>query len=142
MLHKITLTSLTVFMMLAGNVWAAEFASDGSLKQIMKQLGQDYGALDRAVLIEDFDSAEKAAHAIAFHDKPSMGQRMKIMASLRMEMSDFKKADGKVHALAVEIENAAKEKDIHLLIKRQSEMLSACMACHTTYRNRVIDTLK
>jgi len=117
-------------------------AADGTLKQVMQQLGENYGSLDRATLLEDFGTAEKAAHAIAFHDKPSMGQRLKIMASLRMEMSDFKKADEKVHDLAIEIEQAAKAKDMPLLIKRQSQMLSACMACHTAYRSRVIDILK
>ncbi len=121
---------------------APSSAEDGTLKQVMQQLGQDYSDLDRAILLEDFETAEKAAHTIAFHDKPSMGQRMKILASLRLEMSDFKKADEKVHALAVEIEQAAKAKDMPLLIKRQSQMLSACMACHTSYRSRVIDILK
>jgi len=117
-------------------------AADGSLKQVMQQLGQDYSKLDRAILMEDFETAAKAAHAIGFHDKPSMGQRLKILASLRMEMSDFKKADEKVHALSIEIEQAAKAKDMPLLIERQSQMLSACMGCHISYRNRIIDILK
>lgn len=121
---------------------ASSPAASGSLKQIMQQLGQDYGRLDHAILTEAFDSAEKAAHAIAFHDKPSMGQRMKLMGSLGMEMRDFKKADGKVHALAIEAEKAAKAKDMPRLIEHQSQMLSACMACHTSYRSRVIDILK
>jgi len=116
-------------------------AEAGTLKQIMQQLGEDYGKLDYAILIEDFDGAAKAAHTIAFHDKPSLGQRMQLMASLALEMSDFKKADGKVHALAIEIEDAAKAKDMPRLIERQSKMLSACMACHTSYRSKIIDAL-
>jgi len=121
---------------------SATSAAAGSLKQVMQQLGQDYAKLDHAVLIEDFDTAANAAHAIGFHDKPSLGQRMKIMASLRTEMSDFKKADAKVHALSIEIEQAAKAKDMPLLIKRQSQMLSACMACHTSYRSKIVNILK
>ena len=116
--------------------------SDGSLKRVMQQLGRDYSNLERAILWENFEAAAKAAHAIAYHDKPSMGQRMKIMGTLGSEMPEFKNADGKVHKLAVNIEEAARAKDMPLLIQHQSQMLSACMACHTTYRSRVIKALK
>jgi cytochrome c556 len=113
-------------------------AGAGTLKQIMQQLGHDYARLGHAILLENFDAAAKAAHAIAYHDKPSMMQRMKIMASLRTEMPKFKEADGKVHALAIKIEEAAKARDMPQLIQRHSRMLSACMACHMPYRGKVI----
>jgi len=109
----------------------------GTLKAVMQQLGRDYAALDQAVLMEDFDAAAAAAGRIASHEKPSMFQRMKIMAGLRSEMSAFKQADGKVHSLAVDIKQAAEANDMLLLIQRQSAMLSACMACHTGYRSKV-----
>jgi len=123
----------------AVNVLAAE---PGTLKAVMQQLGRDYAALNQAILLEDFVAAENAAEHIANHEKPSMFQRMKIMGGLRSHMSDFKKADGKVHALAVAIEDAAKSKDLPLLIKRQSGMLSACMRCHSVYRKQVIEIFK
>ncbi len=125
-------------MLLATNL----YAEDGSLKQVMQQLGSDYSDLNHAILWENFDAAAEAAHAIAYHDKFSMGQRMKIMGTLGSEMPEFKKADERVHALAVNIEKAARAKDMPLLIQRQSQMLSACMACHTTYRSRIINALK
>lgn len=128
----------TVAMLLATNL----YAGDGSLKQVMQQLGSDYSDLDRSILWEDFDGAAQAAHAIAYHDKASMAQRMKIMGTLGAEMPNFKKADGKVHALAIKIEEAAKAKDMNLLVQRQSQMLSACMACHTSYRSRIVNALK
>lgn len=117
-------------------------AEEGTLKSVMQQLGKDYAALNQAILTDNFDNAKKAAHKIANHEKPSMSQKMKIMAGLRTEMPAFKKADDKVHDIAVEIEEAANSKNMPLLIKRQSKMLSACMACHTSYRNRVIQILK
>lgn len=125
-------------MLLATNVYAGE----SSLKQVMQQLGSDYSDLDQAIFLEDFDAAAESAHAIAFHDKFSMEQRMKILSTLGTEMPNFKKADGKVHALAIKIEEAARAKDMGLLIQRQSQMLSACMACHTSYRSRVMDAFK
>jgi cytochrome c556 len=128
----------TAVMLLATN----SYAGDGSLKQVMQQLGSDYSDLGDAILWEDFDAAAEAAHAIAYHDKPSMGQRMKIMGALGTEMPEFKKADGRVHDLALNIEEAARAKDMPLLIQHQSRMLTACMACHTTYRSRVIEALK
>lgn len=120
----------------------AAIASDGSLKQIMQQLGEDFDSLNQAILRENFTEAARASHAIAFHDKPSMAQRMKLMSSLGMEIKNFKKVDGIVHGLAIKLEEAAKAQDMPLLIKHQSHMLSACMACHTSYRSRVVNLLK
>ncbi|HID37197.1 MAG TPA: c-type cytochrome [Ghiorsea sp.] len=117
-------------------------AEEGSLKAIMQQLGLDYVALESAILLQDFDAAAKAAHAMAFHDTPSFGTKMKLMASLRSDMPKFKEADDKVHNLAVEIESTAKAKDMKTMIAKQSLMLSACMACHTSYRSRIIEILK
>ncbi|MBN4060786.1 cytochrome c [bacterium AH-315-I20] len=117
-------------------------AKEGSLKAIMQQLGIDFSALESAILVEDFAAAEKAAHAMAFHDTPSFGTKMKLMASLRTDMPKFKEADDKVHNLALELEAAAKAKDVKTLIAKQSQMLSACMACHTSYRSRIIEILK
>jgi len=126
---------------IAGSAHAAAVqttpAEAGTLKAVMQQLGRDYAVLDQAVLMEDFVAAAAAAGRIASHEKPSMFQRMKIMAGLRSEMSAFKQADGKVHSLAVEIKQAAEANDMPLLIQRQSAMLSACMACHTGYRSKV-----
>lgn len=116
-------------------------AEKGSLQAVMQQIGMDYAALDHAILREDFAGAATAAHAIAFHDTPSLGTKMKLMGSLRTEMKEFKKADGKVHHLALDIEKAAKAKDMKALIAKQSQMLSACMACHTSFRSRVISIL-
>ncbi len=124
------------------NLTAEKQAGTGTLKQIMQQLSHDYARLGHAILLENFDAAAEAAHAIAYHDKPSMMQRMKIMASLGTEMPKFKEADGKVHALAIRIEEAAAARDMPQLIQRQSQMLSACMACHAGYRGRVVDLLK
>lgn len=121
---------------------AKQQAGTKSLKQIMQKLNKDYSSLNHAILLEDFNSAAQAAYAIAYHDKPSMNQRMKILSSLGTDMPKFKQADGKVHALAIKIEAAAKARDMPLLMQRQSQMLSACMACHSIYRNRVVDLLK
>jgi len=147
---------LSAVMLISANAWASDIAttdkvtqvqagsevSDGSLKQIMQQLGRDYDTLNQAILREDFAGAETAAHAIGFHDKPSVKQRMKLAGELGSEMKNFKKADGVVHGLAIKLEAAAKAKDMPLLIQHQSQMLSACMACHTSYRSRVVNLLK
>ncbi len=124
------------------NMPTASAAEEGTLKYVMQQLGKDYAILNQAILVEDFDRAAKAAHHIAHHDKPSMWQKMKIMGALRTDMPNFKKADGKVHKLALTIEQAAQAKDMPQLIQQQSKMLSACMGCHTSYRTKVRNILK
>lgn len=117
------------------------YAEEVTLKSVMQQLGKDYAGLNQSILMEDFEASAQAAHRIAHHDKPSLLQRMKIMTGLRSDMPGFKKVDTKVHQLALDIERAALAKDMPLLIQHQSNMLSACMACHTTYKARVIDIM-
>jgi mono/diheme cytochrome c family protein len=117
-------------------------AEEGSLQAVMQQISMDYAAVGEAILNEDLDAVAVAAHAIAFHETPSLGTKMKLMGSLRTEMKAFKKADSKVHHLALDIEKAAKAKDMKTVIAKQSQMLSACMACHTSYRSRVVGILK
>jgi len=141
MLRRIIQITLTTAILLVSNIVAAEPAADGSLKQIMQQLGKDYSTLNHALLIEDFDAAARAAHAIAYHDTPSLGQRMKVLSKLGSEMPAFKKADDKVHDLAITLEDGAKARDMSRLIQQQSQMLAACMSCHTSYRSRVVNLL-
>lgn len=118
---------------------AAEKAEEGSLRQVMQQLGRDYAAMNRAILLEDFDGAAESARAIAYHDTPSMGQRLKIMAALKAEMPNFKEADERLHRLAVAVEEAARAGDMERMIRHQSQMLAACMSCHRPYRSRVVN---
>lgn len=142
MSRKFSVMLFTALMINAGNAWASESPADGSLKQIMQQLGHDYSDLNHAILMSDFDGAAKSAHAIAYHDKPAKAQLKRVVSGLGTEMPAFKKADKLVHDLAISIEEAALSKNMSLLIERQSKMLSACVACHTSYRSKVIDLLK
>ena len=113
-----------------------------SLLVIMQQLDVDYAALNAAIFKEDFETAAIAAQNIAYHDAVPMATKMKLKASLGQEMKMFKQADMKVHHLALDIEKAAQAKDMKTMIAKQSQMLSACMACHTSFRSRVIDILR
>lgn len=141
MLHKVIIICIATVIPAIANAGADDPASDGSLKQVMQRLDQDYSSLNHAILVKNFDAAERSAHAIAYHEKPSLGQRMKILRKLGSEMSAFKNADEKVHRLAIKVEEAAKAKDMSLLIRYQSQMLSTCMGCHTSYRNEIVNSL-
>jgi len=137
---KRTLLLVGASLLFASSAYAT--SDEGTFKSVMQKLGGNYNMLNQAILMEDYDRAAKAANKIANHDKPSMSQRMKVMSTLAMDMPNFKKADGKVHKLALQIEKSAKAKDMKMLIQQQSQMLKACMACHTTYRRKLIDVLK
>jgi len=118
---------------------AQPIAEAGTLKAVMQQLGRDYHTLSQAILMEDFEGAEIAALAIAQHEKPSMRQRMALMAALGTEMPKFKQADDAVHQLALEMTKAAKAKDMPQLIQHQSQLMRGCMACHTGYRQKLMN---
>ena len=117
-------------------------ASGTSLKAIMQQLDRDYNKLTYAILLADFDSAAEAANGVANHDKAPMAQKKKLKQALGEKMKGFKQADMKVHALAMSIKKAAKAKDMQTLIQRHSQMLGACMSCHSTYRSKALQILK
>ncbi len=121
---------------------ASDKGGSATLRRIMRDLGSDYAALNDAILKEDFALAAEAAGRIARHPRPGMGERMRLMRALGDEIRGFKAADRKVHKLALEVEDAAKRRDMKALIERQSRMLGACMACHVGYRARVVEILR
>ncbi len=139
---KLISTLFTLTLLTSFNAVADETPKTITLKAVMQQLVSNYNTLNYAILMEDFSTIEAAAHNISDHDKPDLSQRKKIMKGLKAGMAGFKQADSKVHDLAVQIEEAAKAKNMSLLIEQQAKMLNACMNCHTQYREEVTKLLK
>jgi len=129
-----TLVFGLVLMLLAPATQASEFPG---IKDLMVQLGNDMTQAQSALLNEDHDGLAKAADAIANHPMAPLGERLRVMARLRTEMSDFKGWDGKTHQAANRLMEAAKAKDRAAETKEFVTILQSCMGCHIAFRDRL-----
>ena len=119
----------------------ADSAPDTDLKTIMQGLRTDASLVLDGLLIDDFDAIANAAEKIADHPKIPPEQVAQVAAELGSEMPAFKQLDTAVHDLSLAIQSAALEKDRGRTIASYQQMISACLACHATFRQRVSTVL-
>ena len=109
-----------------------------ALKAIMADLGEDMGAAQRALWVEDFDALGEAAGAVADHPRVSPGEMARVQATLGPAFPDFAAADRRVHDLAVGLRDAAARRDTAAVLQAFSELQAGCVACHTAFRARLL----
>lgn len=112
-----------------------------SLKAIMKDLRQNFLDVSDGFLLDDFDKVAKGALAIAEHPRIPAPQAQLVADELGAEMPVFKNFDVQVHELSLEIYKAAREGDRVAALSAYHGMVSACIDCHTAYRERVAAVL-
>ncbi len=113
-----------------------------TLKSVMQGLLKSHLEVTEAIVLQDFETIQVAAHNIAHHPKPGMGTKMKLVANLGTEMAKFKSYDDVVHNAAVDLEKSAKDKNMDLVLQNYGKILQGCQACHGQYKQRVSDILK
>jgi cytochrome c556 len=80
-----------------------------------------------------------AAEAIAKHPLVSDAERTSIQGVLGEDMPNFAKGDKAVHDTAMAMSEAAKAQDMALVLARNAQLQSECVACHTNFRDRLAD---
>jgi len=138
MLNKILLYSIVVLFSISAS---ADSSTDTDLKTIMQGLRSDTSLILDGLLIEDYDAIANAAAKIASHPQIPPAQVAQVVAELGSEMAAFKQFDSVVHDMALAIQSAALEKDRERTITNYQQMLSACLGCHASYRQRVATVL-
>ncbi len=123
-------------------ITTAEAENEKSLRIIMTELEADMEAVVRGINYGDFNAIKVHAIKIADHDKPPASQMQKVMTLLGAEMPDFKKGDAFVHDTAVNVAKAAEEKDYAKVVEGYTALLGGCVACHTTYRSKIVEHFK
>lgn len=116
---------------------AALAAEPMTLKAIMTELRQNFLDVSDGFLLDDFDKIAEGALAIAEHPRIPASQAQRVADELGAEMAVFKNFDVQVHELSLEIYKAAKEGDQVAARSAYLGMISACIDCHTAYRERV-----
>ena len=121
--------------LLALSVFAT--SAETNLKQIMQGLRDDVVVITDGLLNEDLVSVAEGATRIASHARIPPAQVQLVAAELGAEMPAFKQFDITVHDLSLSIANAAEKGDRDQVIADFQEMLTGCLACHATYKDRV-----
>lgn len=151
---RITLITVSVFMVIVccRGVFAEEgdFTIDDEtqaasneldLKAIMQGLRNNLVGISDGLLTDDFEMIAVGAEAIASHPQIPPSQVKLVAAELGSEMAAFKQLDTLVHDLSLEIEAAAVAHNRDDVAAKYQRMLSGCLACHSSYKDRVAAVL-
>ena len=111
------------------------------LKEIMQGLRNNLVEISDGLLTDDFEKIAQGADGIAGHSRIPPGQVKLVAAELGSEMAAFKQLDTLVHDLSLEIGAAATAHDRDDAISGYHRLLDGCLACHSTYKNRVAAVL-
>ena len=111
------------------------------LKEIMQGLRNNLVEISDGLLTDDFEKIAHGADAIAGHPQILPWQVKLVAAELGSEMAAFKQLDTLVHDLSLEIKAAANTHDRDDAISGYRRLLEGCLACHSSYKERVAAAL-
>ncbi|MEE9320930.1 MAG: hypothetical protein V3U76_10825 [Granulosicoccus sp.] len=136
------ISALRVLAVIAGFFTAVSvMADEPDVKEIMESLRDDLVEISDGLLTEDAERVSLAGARIANHAPVPKRERGIIAKELGSEMGKFKQFDELVHELSKSIEQAAKSEDFARMQTHYKEIVSACLECHTAYRERVSASL-
>lgn len=121
---------------------AVEPAPEPTLKEIMQGLRDDVFIIADGMFIDDMDRVAKGAAGIAHHPSIPGNQVQRVAAELGPEMPAFKQLDIRVHDLSLSIISAAESQDRERISADFQQLINGCLACHTSYKERVANVLK
>lgn len=139
MRHQTILLTISAFAL--STVTATASATEPNLKEIMQELRSNLIEITDGLLVADFDRIERGAIGIAEHPPIAPSQVKLVLKALGPEMPKFKGFDVQVHKLALSIAVAAKTKNGNAILADYQQMLSGCLGCHTTFKDRVSKAL-
>ena len=139
MQRKILIEAASLMLIFMPSVSMTGEAND--LKEIMQDLHNNLVDISHGLLTDDFEKIEHGADAIADHPPIPPWQVKLVAAELGSEMAAFKGLDTLVHNLSLEISAAASTHDRDDAIAGYQRLLEGCLACHSTYKERVAAVL-
>ncbi|AOW77887.1 hypothetical protein A3Q34_14155 [Colwellia sp. PAMC 20917] len=137
---KIIITSVVIAFFVGVSANAQHYQQDidknsiVTFKQVMQALLSDTKMITQGIILEDFSLVESAAQGIINHPKPAMSQRKKLMKALGSKVAIFKGFDKVVHGGAIKIKQAAKEKNMVVIVAEYQKLILACQSCHSTFK--------
>ncbi len=138
--RKILIEAASLLLIFAPSVGMTSEAIE--LKEIMQGLRNNLIDISDGLLTDDFEKIAHGADAIADHPRIPPWQVKLVAAELGSEMAVFKQLDTRVHDLSLEIGAAAATHDRDSAISGYQRLLEGCLACHSTYKERVAAVLR
>jgi len=137
--RKILIGAASLMLIIAPSVGMT--SEENELMGIMQGLRNNLVDISDGLLTDDFEKIAHGADAIAGHPQIPPGQVKLVAAELGSEMAAFKQLDTLVHDLSLEISAAATTHDRDDLISGYQRLFEGCLACHSTYKERVAAVL-
>ncbi len=137
--RNVLIKAAGLMLILVPSVSMTSEAND--LQEIMQGLRNNLVEISDGLLTDDFEKIAHGADAIAGHPRIPPWQVKLVAAELGSEMAVFKELDTLVHDLSLEISAAATAHDRDDAISGYQRLLEGCLACHSTYKERVAAVL-
>ena len=126
---------MALMLVMGAGVAVAEEPKD--VKQVMQWLSADMQVIFKSIMVEDFDSIAIHAEKVAYHQEPPVKHRLAMVAELKLDFPNFKGHDDTVHMASVAMQEAAKRKEMSVVLENYAKATQGCVACHETYRTRI-----
>jgi hypothetical protein len=107
------------------------------LFSIMVGLQGDLDRISHGLWLAELDVVAVAAQSVADHPRVPPAEFQRISGVLGADMSRFGGMDMEVHDLAVRLAEEARAGDLEAVLSTEAELRRACVACHTTFRERL-----
>jgi hypothetical protein len=108
-----------------------------TLRTVMSGLRGDMIRLSEGLWTGDFRTVAVAAEAVAEHPEVGPEERLRVQTALGGDFPDFVAADRRVHEQAMRVREAALREDTAAVLASLSDLQHGCIACHTTFRERL-----
>jgi cytochrome c556 len=112
-----------------------------TFKDVMQGLLSETKMITQGIILEDFTLINDATESIINHPKPAMSQRKKLMKTLGDDIAIFKGLDHIVHSGAMKIQQAAKDKNMVVVIAEYQKLITGCQSCHSTFKAKLSKAL-
>ena len=114
-------------------------ASEGgqALLPIMQRLGSEMTALTYALMTDDYATVTRSAAAIAAHAPISAAELERIHTALGRDMAAFEAVDESVHVASGRLHEAARARQLGLVVERLGDVQRGCVSCHARFRERL-----
>ena len=120
---------------------AAQSDTTRPLQLIMVALVQDMNRIADGIWYEDFEMIRAGAQSIADHPRVPPAQMRVIQETLGDPFTSFVAMDQMVHDTALEVAEAARQRNLQQVLRAQGRLQGGCVACHSAYRDTVQQAL-
>jgi len=118
---------------------SAQAAEPLALQGVMKDLGKHMQTIAIAIAYEDWERVEEIVLLIAEYPQPPFLEKACIISFAGSNMARFKAFDMQTHDAALEMQQAAHEKNGVQVIAAFEKVQLSCLDCHQTFRKSFVE---